>query len=82
MTVPQSFFWITAPDLATMKSHLVLCKLYTYGSSGRLIRLAEISAGRDSGVPQVGATAQISYWDGREKLRIMASTRYPSLRTG
>ncbi len=47
--------WITAPDLATMKSHLVLRKLYTDGSSGRLIRLAEISAGRDSGVPQMVA---------------------------
>ncbi|WON73905.1 hypothetical protein [Nitrosospira sp. Is2] len=45
--------WITAPDLATMKSHLVLRKLYTDDSSGRLIRLAEISAGRDSGVPQM-----------------------------
>jgi hypothetical protein len=40
---------ITALDLATMKAHLVLRKLYTDGSSGRLIRLAEISAGRDSG---------------------------------
>jgi hypothetical protein len=47
--------WVTAPDLATMKSHLVLRKLYTDGSSSRLIRLAEISAGRDSGVPQMVA---------------------------
>ncbi|WP_107692913.1 hypothetical protein [Nitrosospira sp. Nsp2] len=38
-----------------MKSHLVLRKLYTNGSSGRLIRLAEISDGRDSGVPQMVA---------------------------
>jgi hypothetical protein len=47
--------WITVPDLATMKSHLVLRKLYTDGSSGRSIRVAEISAGRDSGVPQMVA---------------------------
>jgi hypothetical protein len=36
-----------------MKAHLVLRKLYTDGSSNPLIRLAEISAGRDSGVPQM-----------------------------
>ena len=49
-----------------MKAHLKLRQLYIDGSSSRLIRLTEISAGRDSGVPQMvaGGSNFLLAWKG------------------
>jgi len=57
-----------------MKAHLVRRKLYTDGSCGRLIRLATISAGRDTSAPQmiVDGSNFLLAWTG--KVQFMAST--------
>jgi hypothetical protein len=50
--------WLTAADGAGKHTHLALRTISTDGELGGVQRIAEISTGRDAGVPQMAATQQ------------------------
>lgn len=47
--------WMTAPDPVTKKSHLALRTIHVNGTLGEIRRVLKVSAGRDTGVPQMVA---------------------------
>ncbi len=50
--------WMTATDATNKKSQLVLRAIKTDGTLGAYKKVADVSAGRDTGVPQMLATKQ------------------------
>ncbi|HBP86661.1 MAG: hypothetical protein KC592_06745 [Nitrospira sp.] len=45
--------WMTAPDTVTQQSHLAVRTFSVNGSLGPVQHLMDISAGRDTGMPQL-----------------------------